>query len=217
MRPDLQYLEEKFKKFNELCFSAQLPPVPMRIGKAKAMLGSFRHPRDNKGSRNPVECCICLSDRFDLPAEEVDATIVHEMIHYYLWYKKIKDDAPHGSEFRRVMDRLNRDQGLNLSVSAHSSANILDTDQCARLHIVCVSVWGNGARCLTVCARSRALEIYEKFKNSAEVMSMEWYASYNPWFNRFPGARTPKAWVLREEDYKSRFKDAIKLDMEEFL
>jgi hypothetical protein len=40
--------------------------------------------------------------------------MIHEMIHFYLRYNHIKDDAPHGTKFMQMVDKLNKTYNLKI-------------------------------------------------------------------------------------------------------
>lgn len=210
MRADIAYIKRKFNEFNDLCFGGELPPLPVRLSNAGRALGLFVHPRVYPAwkPRGRGECHLRISTRFDLPENEVEDTIIHEMIHYYIWYKKIPDNAPHGNAFRSKMAEINRLHGRRLSVSHRSSAGQLDSDRHHRNNYICVQHWKKGGHTLTVCARTCIFDIHRIMTMQPELESVEWYWSMDPWFNRFPVSRTAKMYLLSEEDYRSRFATA---------
>ena len=40
--------------------------------------------------------------------------MIHEMIHFYLTYNHIKDDAQHGTQFKQMVDKLNKMYNLKI-------------------------------------------------------------------------------------------------------
>lgn len=211
MRPDLDYVQRKFQEFNSLFFGGTLPPLPLRLSNSVSNLGAFVFPRKYKDSmpRGAGECFMRISSRLDLPEIEVENTIIHEMIHYYIWCSRIKDDAPHGKEFLKKMHEINTLYGRDISVRYTGNGSEKDTDQLVKAHFICITKLASGGRGITVCAQSRIFEINAAFKKSSQIKKLEWFWSADPWFNRFPTVRTPKIFVLEDEDYKNRLANAM--------
>ena len=41
------------------------------------------------------------------PAKDLKETLLHEMIHSYIFLERIRDDGDHGTRFREMMDFIN--------------------------------------------------------------------------------------------------------------
>lgn len=61
---------------------------------------------------------ISLSDELIRlrPRRDLVETLLHEMIHAYIYFKKIRDNAGHGRVFKQHMNRINRDAGTKITV-----------------------------------------------------------------------------------------------------
>ena len=201
IRATLAYVKEKFKEYNRLMFRGALPDIEIRISRARRSLGQFVHPvrYPSDRPRGVGECHIRISNCMELPESELEDVIIHEMIHYYIWYRKIVDSGPHGTEFRKMMHHINHTHGRNLSVRHRSSEGSMASDSRQRLHILCVTDWKDGSTALTVCAKSRIFDIHRHFRALRAITSMRWYYSLDPYFNRFPRFQTPKALVMTDE------------------
>lgn len=210
MRATIEYVKNGFLKFNCLYFAGELPLPPITLGNSKSMLGAFVSPRRYPASapRGVGECYIRISARMDMPEKDVEETIIHEMIHYYIWYKRLADTGPHGSVFRSIMQRINAAGGYNIGVRHRVSEEVLMTAQKCRNNYICVTRWKDIKLGITVCASTRVFEIYRTFNNHPDLIEMKWYWSAAPWFSRFPIARSPKVWNLKEEDYLANFRTA---------
>ena len=69
MIPTLEYLEERFDTFNEMCFDGALPRIPVKLSGARSFVGrlTYRPVRDWRG--RVVRCedfVLRISKRFDL-------------------------------------------------------------------------------------------------------------------------------------------------------
>jgi len=58
---------------------------------------------------------IRVSDQVDWEEMEFESVVVHEMIHYYIAYYKIRDNEEHGREFMRLAKQLNERYGLKIA------------------------------------------------------------------------------------------------------
>lgn len=210
----LKFVTEVFDRYNALCFGGKLPPLPLRLSDSLSQLGAFVHPTRWPADRprGRGECHLRISRRLDRPQEELVDTVVHEMIHYYIWYTATPDDGPHGRVFRSLMQAINQRHGLHMTVRARMTRDDLDSDTKAKPHYICVTRWNDGRRLITVCARTRIFEIHEAFTACDRVLSVEWWWSADPWFNRFGLARTAKAMLLDDADYDSRVAAGVRCD-----
>ncbi len=202
MKVTFQYALQKFNEYNQLCFDNCLPQIPIRISNSRRALGMFVHPRNYPESapRGVGECSLRISCRLDLPPNEVDDTIIHEMIHYYIWYEKLKDTSSHGPIFRKIMNQINTRYHRNISISHKCSAEEISSDTYNRNNYICVSRWRNGEVGITICARTKIFEINRIFKTIPDLLSLEWYWSRNPWFNKYPVSRTSKVYKIKPDE-----------------
>lgn len=111
-------LAEWFKLFNEKYFQNKLIQPYFVITTRKSFLGrySVRNKKD----------VIKISIYFKRSEKEYQQTLIHEMIHCFIYQQKIKDTSAHGREFKRIASEINRD-GWNiqrLSDVSHCDANV---------------------------------------------------------------------------------------------
>lgn len=62
-----------------------------------------------------------MNTRIELSEDEIEDTIIHEMIHYYIGYNQLEDTSAHGAIFQQVMNAINEKYGRHLSISHKSS------------------------------------------------------------------------------------------------
>ena len=195
MIPTVEYLEERFDTFNRMCFDGALPRIPIKLSRARTFVGRliYRPVRDWRGRVVRREDFVLrISTYFDLPEAEIEDTLIHEMIHYWIAWKGIKDTSSHGKEFRRIMKEINALHGRHLTISHKSTPEEQDRDTRVRDHYFCVSQLADGRTALTVAARPSIARIRRAFRWSPTVRSQTWYHSRDPWFNRYPHCRSPK-------------------------
>lgn len=211
MNITLPFLHERFAYFNRLCFDGQLPLPRFQLCTARTFMGQlhYRRRRLPDGTGEGYDFTLKISVRFALSETEVEDTLLHEMIHYYIALNRLPDTSTHGTLFRRIMYSINRRFGRHLTV-AYRNRDILSTDTIQRPHILCVSQidqgWG-----ITVCASSRARDIARELPHTYHILSSEWYFSSDPYFNRFPRSNKPRIYRIDIEELKPHLANARKL------
>lgn len=214
MKADIPYIEEAFQRFNALCFDGMLPPVKIVLSHAKTFLGKLEYKivRDRFGNVVGHEGYILkISTWYDLPENELEDVIIHEMIHYYIAFRNIKDSSVHGNVFKRMMNSLNSEFGRNITIRRSGSMEILE-DGSARINgkkrMVCVTTLDGGLNGITVCTPAKAVLIHAGLKRFYNIRSIAWYLSDDPWFDNFPLSRKPRIYRSAKEDIDRHIADA---------
>ena len=115
----LPFLENRFKTFNDAYFGGALPPVPIKLGRAVRSIGCCAYKKRRKwfGKVEYSDFRIRISTRFDLPEQELEDTLLHEMIHYEILVNQRRDSSAHGRLFRARMREINEQYGRHIAVS----------------------------------------------------------------------------------------------------
>lgn len=194
MRPTLEYIKEKFDFYNRLCFGGNLPMPPIRLNLRYRQLGTtkYRCVRDGNGNIHYQDISIEISIRRDLPEEEYIDTLVHEMIHYYIAYNNIVDDAPHGTVFRQMMQHITNTYGLKISTFFNPSDKELIASVTARVRYICVVEFNDGKMGFAVVAKNKIFELWEIMPTIEGVKTVQWYASNREIFKKFPVTVSPR-------------------------
>lgn len=195
MKPTIDYVQQRFERFNREIFGGKLPPVEIVLSNAKSFSGqcAFKTKRTLLGGLKFYDFKLKFSTRIDFDEDELDDIIVHEMIHYYIGYFQLKDTSSHGKIFRRFMDEINRKHGRHVAVTHHTShAQALEAAEAVRRwHVVAVVSFGNGKRGIKVLPRvERSILSYYKAisDNRCGTTGVELYMTDHPYFNRFPSS-----------------------------
>lgn len=216
MRATKQYVEEKFAQYNNLCFGGKLPTVRVSISRAKCFVGQLkykiRHPFLR--SKEYFDFRLLINSRYDYPQDVIDDTIIHEMIHLYILYNNIKDTAPHGEVFRKIMKAINEKYNRNIAITHKNTDAETNSDCKKRYNIICLSFMRDGSWCVTVCTTSKIFEIYRAFKESSLIREMRWYHTTDVFFNKYPASRTPKLYRISEEDMNNHITNARQLEID---
>lgn len=214
MRPTIQYVKDKFDTFNNLLFDGVLPSIPVIITDSKSYYGVFAFKRKTNilGKSYCYDLQMRISRRFDLPENELEDIIIHEMIHYYIYHKNIKDTSKHGMVFVKMMDEINSKYGRNISISKTVNKEVANSDTRKRLHYVCVSELPDGRLGITVSAETRIFDIWTDLPKMFQLKKCKWYASFSPYFNRFPRALKPKIYIVEKDELLKNLNDAKELE-----
>ena len=201
MKPDLAYIKDRFRYFNSRIFVSPLPEPKFQISDAATHAGMFigKYRADGYPVTVPLECCIRISRRHDLEPTVLDDVLIHEMIHYWLWYNNMRDTAPHGVLFLRLMNEINRRFSRNITVSHRITAESRGSDSKVKPHYILVTRWKDGSEGLTPMARTRIFEMHDVFLRNPDVVEMKWYFTMDPYFNRFRTFRVPKYYLMTDE------------------
>lgn len=194
MIPTIEYVQQKFREFNVTMFDGRLPEPPISITNAKTYLGvcAFRKHRNWHGRLEYSDFKIRISRRFDLPQEEIDDTIIHEMIHYYIGLFSPADMPGHSALFRRMMADINTRYGRHISVSHRLSKEQQEQaiDHRPKKHIVARVVLKDGRTGIKVipCMERHVRRYRRGMMASGKVSSIEFFQTTDPFFNRFPSS-----------------------------
>jgi hypothetical protein len=101
------YIEKAFRKYNALYFNNELNTPIFKLSSATRCMGMFIC--DKIGNMT-----IKITKAFDITEKELDNTIIHEMIHQYIFEKKIKDTSGHGIYWHKIARSINKD-GWNIT------------------------------------------------------------------------------------------------------
>lgn len=199
--------QEIFNRFNRQIFNNELLPVKFIYVNARTFVGQFCHPVNSRLPKEKLagRCTIKISRLFKLSESQLEDIIIHEMIHYYIWIKGIRQISPHDEVFLTMMNRINRTFNRNITVSQKSGSEGVDlTDPRRKTHILCITEWKHmpGKIFITPSARTSFVGIDKAFRADRNLIRLQWYVSTDVWFNKLRTFRTPKAILITPEDYE---------------
>ena len=108
-------IKEQFNIWNKKIFNNELPVPNFELMQTKSLLGQYRR-RKVMGETVHI---IRISIYYDRPMDSYINTIVHEMLHYYIRYKGIKDTSSHGREWKRMAAQIS--DKFNLTIERTSA------------------------------------------------------------------------------------------------
>ena len=101
-----------FRQFNKDYFGNILPIPHIKIRHSDNTLGYFSYMPDKMfGTTETLE----ISDFYAYTSNQLRDIVVHEMIHYYLYYIGEDIRLKHGKSFMRMARQLNQSYGLHVT------------------------------------------------------------------------------------------------------
>lgn len=200
MRPTLDFLEDRFLRYNSEIFKSALPMPLMHISPARSFMGQFKVERDRTLKGKIKETYhLTFSNRYDLDEKVLEDVLIHEMIHFLIHVKRIKDTTSHGLNFRKLMSEINIRFGRNITVSHRCTKKELESDASKSHSIVCLCTMTDGRKLICRVSQSKVFEIHRAFQEWDKVEKEEWYWVYGSYFNRFRRVVTPKLFSVDKE------------------
>lgn len=108
-----------FRQFNTDYFDGELPMPRIVLSKARTRLGTMACKCTRRLLKRVYsDFVIRISTYYECTEREFQETLLHEMIHYYIIYKRIPDTSSHGKVFREIMHRLNSKYGWHITITS---------------------------------------------------------------------------------------------------
>ena len=192
MRPTLEFIIDRFKYYNQLCFDGQLVMPPIKLNTRYAQMGVTKRGFvwDENNKTYNIRYSIEISVRRDLPEYEYTDTLVHEMIHYYIMTNNLVDDSPHGTLFRQKMNEITSKYGIRITIAFEPSDEEMIKTR-TRQRFVCVADADDGHMLVAVVARNKLFQFWDYIPRMEGVSNVHWYVSDRQIFEKFPVAVSP--------------------------
>lgn len=212
----LPFISDSFHRFNKLVFEDKLPTPIFLLSHARTFVGKFE-VKETRNWMGSVHCNYLMrfSTSFDLPEEELEDIILHEMIHFSLRISNMRDVSPHGPKFRTMMEIINERFNRHITVSHDSKGKGSPVLRRASWHIVGVVSFRDGRKGIKVLPRigQRVLEWNRRVLTSSTVTSTKYYLALHELFQRYPNSTAMKVGIVDEAELNEALKDAIELEI----
>lgn len=218
MNITIPYVKGKFDEFNRLIFSGRLPEIQVQLSNAKTFLGQCVCKKRLAADGRPeyYDFKLKINTRITLSDQELEDTIIHEMIHYYIALNRLEDVSSHGPVFIRLMNEINRNFHRHISVSFRGTQAQREeaVDTRSRYHVVAVVLFADGSSGIKVLPRilPKILNYHRGILKDKRVSQVQFYMSNHPFFNRFPCSSTLKVHLLKQSDFIDYLCDAQKIE-----
>ena len=183
MKATVDFVTESFNRFNTLILAGRLPLPVITLCDATSFVAQYRRNKD--GSHQ-----LRFSTAFSLSESELEDTVIHEMIHYFIAYHGLQDRSAHGPLFRALMQSINETHGRAISVSHRTSAAETDAAKSSKKkwHVIAILHFTDGQLGVKVLPRviPRIIEYYNSITAATNIKRVELFLHNDPFFNRFP-------------------------------
>jgi len=203
MRATIEFVQAKVDYFNDLCFGGELPPIPIVLTSARTFLGKVTYMR-RRGLFGRVvgnsDFTLRISTSFDLSESELEDVIIHELIHYYIASRNLKDTSAHGETFRQMMSDINARFGRNVVLRHQGLVGERPVRASRTPDLLCVTRLDGGGWGVTRCTEAMAPKLRRTLPRYFHIAEMTWFRCRDPFFDRFPRSRTPKIYKISRAD-----------------
>lgn len=219
----IPYIEAKFDAFNKLIFGGELPRIPIVLGSATRVVGAFscKVRRNFWGKKEYFDLKLRFSKKFNLPENELEDVIIHEMIHYYIHFKNLKDKSAHGPLFKNLMNQINKNFGRKISIRHRSSVKTNEqiTDAKPRYRVVAVVTMKDGKTGIKVLPRikEKVRHYYNAVSTSPTVSKVELYITPNPFFGQYPCSSSLRIHYIDHSILQTQLQGSTKLSLKDIL
>ena len=120
MLKDMQeVLEYTFEVFNKEFFDSALPPIVISIMSSARTNGHFTVSKVWRSEDNYMHEINISAEHLDRPIENICATMMHEMVHYYCELNGIADTSKNGRYHNKRFKTEAEKRGLNISYDGY--------------------------------------------------------------------------------------------------
>ena len=178
-----KFLYDSFEKFNREFFNSELPNIKMRISRTKRAMGTFHYKWSlERGVRVEVPEHIAISKVYNLTRVQLEEVIIHEMIHYYICHKRIKDNNAHGFQFRRFAREISNASKYNITCTYGGQLNVSKPTN--KTYYIAIYNVGR-EKCFSRVSKNFAEKLIVKGFGNAKVSNIEVFTSEDDKFFKF--------------------------------
>ncbi len=210
----IPYVEKKFEEFNQQMFAGRLPKLPIELSDAKTFLGKcvYRKRINTGGKTEYYDFRLRINTRIDLPEQEIEDTIIHEMIHYFIRWNQMEDASSHGPIFQHMMNSINEKYGRHVCIrhKGTEEQNEQAIDKRQHWHVIAVVYFKDGRTGVKVLPRvmPSIVNFYNKVVTTKDVVNIELFMSNDIFFNRYPNSSALKVHYVDAGVIKEHLKGA---------
>lgn len=214
MKPTLQYIKEKFDFYNTQIFGGRLPEVNISLCEVSSFVGQHKSKIRNlpDGRREAYDHQLRFSTLFDLSERELDDTIIHEMIHYFIAYNGLVDRSVHGPLFKALMNSINENHGRAITISHRMSHGELTEARTVKKkwHVIAILNFTSGEKGVKVLPRviPKIIDYYRNITAASNIASVDLYLHNDPFFNRYPTSVGRRCHVITPTEITIHLKGA---------
>ena len=215
----IETIHKLFEKFNVEMFGSRLPLPLITLCSVSSFVGQYKSKVRNNpdGSRETYGHLLRFSTAFTLSEQELEDTVIHEMIHYFIAYNGLHDRTAHGPLFKALMNSINEHHGRNISISHRTSREAIDTAKTAgrKWHVIAILYFTTGEIGVKVLPRAipRIIEYYKGITSAPNITRVDLFLHNDPFFNRFPTSTGRRCHSITEADISTHLSGAHILEV----
>ena len=156
------------------------------------------------GRRETSDHQIRFSNAFDLTPDELDDTLIHEMIHYFLSIHHLQDRSPHGPLFKAMMNSINENHGRKISISRRVTGSEMNEARATqkKWHIIAILHFKTGELGVKVLPRviPKIIDYYNGITTASNISRVDLYLHNDAFFNRFPTSTGRRCHAITESE-----------------
>lgn len=202
MQVSTELLKAWFTELNDMFFGGELPVPQLKTGNSRTVLGtmSCRTTRHHLLWQR-TEYTIRISNYYERSEDEFRNVLLHEMIHYYIAVKRLKDTSSHGRIFRGIMAQVNA-KGWHVSVRERGRMTVAERNQKVRKVFLILSLMtDDGQRMFSVVNRNYIGKIEYQLQHTPVIKSWEWRMSDDSYFRVWTQVRTLRLRRVGEAEF----------------
>ncbi len=190
----INYLIAAFDKYNTLIFNSKLKQPNFKLSKAKTYFGLFTCKRMFYNKNITFDNTIKISTLYNRSKDEIDDTLIHEMIHYYIATQKLCDTSPHGKIFIKIMKHINKEYHRNIKVSSKTMNNCQITDSKENNYLILALELKNEKYYLSSVNIKNKINLEQDLRKEKKLIkAYHWYITNDTYFMQWPKVRTLRA------------------------
>lgn len=199
MQASLDFLYTKFDEYNKRCFGGKLKRPQMVVNNAKRQLGLFMASRPTP--------TIKMSNFYDRTEAEYVDTLVHEMIHYYIYASGVRDSSPHGTLFKAWMNKLNRQEGLHMSVRTNAQKWDTANTTMKKRYVLFIQLQ-TGKHFISVVSPRHVNNIESQLQQmGGKIALRKWFVTNHPDYQNYSIVRSLRGRPCTEEVFNQKLRE----------
>jgi hypothetical protein len=193
------FVEECFNRFNAEMFMGKLPRVPIVLTATRKQVACISCKRI-KGQYSDFS--LRVSNILDLPQRKLEDVVIHELIHLCILSNGVHDTSAHGAVFKAMMNKINRQWNRNITIKVDLEPGMQKARAAgaSRIMVFCLIKFKDGRNGITVCARTAVVSIAKIYAGVSDILSVQWYCTYDLFFAKFPRSRTGRVYSISAEE-----------------
>lgn len=199
MRLNVDYLQQRHKYWLErisatgIWYKELFRPVKFEIrSPSRSYQGLFQRKVNSVGGRKRMtDTIIIYENLYDMSVREIDDTLVHEMIHQYIYQSNLHDTSTHGRMFKDLMRLINETFPEDLKITISSETRKLKGPGQSLHKLILVQMTNNDCYCCKISSKEidkfmRLLDNNRARNNIRDYILCE---SNDRYFDSFPACR----------------------------